>query len=200
MPPAEKKSGEKAGEKAVQKAVEKAPKRGLLIVYTGDGKGKTTAALGMTLRAVGYGWKVCVIQFVKGSWKSGEMKGLKRLEPEVELHVAGAGFVGIIDDKLPFEEHRRVTLEALELARKKLTSKNYRLVILDELNVAVKLGLVTTDELDEILKARPTELHLVITGRDADPGLIKKADLVTEMKEIKHPFQQGILAQKGIDY
>ncbi len=175
-------------------------KRGLLIVYTGEGKGKTTAALGMTLRAVGYGWKVCVIQFVKGSWKSGELKGLKRLEPEVELHVAGAGFVGIIDDKLPFEEHRRVTLEALKLAGEKLSSGIYRLIILDELNVAVKLGLVTADELAEILKARPAELHLVITGRDADPWLIEKADLVTEMKEIKHPFQQGILAQKGIDY
>ena len=176
------------------------PKRGLLIVYTGDGKGKTTAALGMVLRAVGYGWKVCVIQFVKGSWKYGELKGFKRLEPEVELHVAGAGFVGIIDDKLPFEEHRRVTQEALKLARQKLSSGNYRLVILDELNVAVKLGLVNADELAELLRSRPPELHLVITGRDAGPGLIEQADLVTEMKEIKHPFRQGILAQKGIDY
>lgn len=190
----------KSNSPTANKSGKKDSGRGLLIVYTGDGKGKTTAALGMTLRAVGYGWKVCIIQFVKGSWKYGELKGLKRLEPEVELHVAGAGFVGIIDDKLPFEEHRRVTQEALKLAREKLSSGNYRLVILDELNVAIKLGLASTADLAEILKARPPELHLVITGRDADLELIEKADLVTEMTEIKHPFREGILAQKGIDY
>ncbi|MFQ5607615.1 MAG: cob(I)yrinic acid a,c-diamide adenosyltransferase [Candidatus Zixiibacteriota bacterium] len=181
------------------KSPDGAPKD-LLIVYTGDGKGKTTAALGMALRAVGYRWKVCIIQFVKGSWKYGELEGLKRLEPEVELHVAGAGFVGIIDDKLPFEEHRRVSLEALELAREKLSSGDYRLVILDELNVAVKLGLVTSEELRQTLATRARGLHVVITGRDASVELIEQADLVTEMTEIKHPFQRGVLAQKGIDF
>lgn len=175
-------------------------RRGLLIVYTGNGKGKTTAALGMALRAVGYGWPICIIQFVKGSWKYGELEGLKRLRPEVELKVAGAGFVGIIDDKLPREEHERMAREALELVRITLESGKYKLVILDELNVAISLGLVSIEKVEEALDRAPRELNLVITGRDAHERLIERADLVTEMKEIKHPYQKGILAKKGIDF
>jgi len=174
--------------------------KNLLIVYTGNGKGKTTAALGMCLRAVGYNWKVCIVQFVKGSWKYGELKGLKRLEPDVELHVIGEGFVGIIDDTKDFEEHRRAAQSGVQLAIQKLTSRQYRLVILDELNVALDLGLVTDDEVMSLLDARSEDQHLVITGRGAPDWLIEKADLVTEMREIKHPYQKGILAQKGIDW
>jgi len=174
--------------------------KNLLIVYTGNGKGKTTAALGMCLRAVGYNWKVCIVQFVKGSWKYGELKGLRRLEPDVELHVIGEGFVGIIDDTKDFEEHRRAAQNGVQLAIQKLTSRQYRLVILDELNVALDLGLVTDDEVMSILDARSEDQHLVITGRGAPDWLIEKADLVTEMREIKHPYQKGILAQKGIDW
>lgn len=174
--------------------------KGLLIVYTGDGKGKTTAALGMCVRAVGYNWNVCIIQFVKGSWKYGELKGIKRLEPNVVLHTVGEGFVGIVDDDKEFEEHRAAAKAGVAFTIEQITSGKFPLVILDELNVAHNLGLVTDDELNEILAACGEKQHLVITGRNAPDFLVEKADLVTEMKEIKHPYQQGILAQKGIDW
>ncbi len=174
--------------------------KGLLIVYTGDGKGKTTAALGMCVRAVGYNWNICLIQFVKGSWKYGELKGLKRLEPNVELHVIGEGFVGILDDDKSFEEHRLAAKNGVTLAIEKLKSMRYQLVILDELNVAVSLGLVTQDELEAMLSAKGELQNLVITGRGGTDWLKDRADLVTEMKEIKHPYQKGILAQKGVDW
>lgn len=173
---------------------------GLLIVYTGDGKGKTTAALGMCVRAVGYNWNICLIQFVKGSWKYGELKGLKRLEPNVELHVIGEGFVGILDDDKSFEEHREAARKGVQLALEKIRLGSYQLVILDELNVAFSLGLVTQDELEEILNSRGPLQNLVFTGRGASDWLKEKADLVTEMREIKHPYQKGILAQKGVDW
>jgi cob(I)alamin adenosyltransferase len=179
---------------------EKKTKNGLLIVYTGNGKGKTTAALGMCVRAVGYNWNVCIIQFVKGSWKYGELNGIKKLEPNLELHTVGEGFVGIIDDNKEFEEHRQAAIEGIKFSINKMKSGEFKLVILDELNVAVDLGLVSDDEIQEILDNKPDELHLVITGRNAPDYLVDKADLVTEMKEIKHPYQQGFLAQKGIDW
>lgn len=180
--------------------MEKQPSKGLLIVYTGDGKGKTTAALGMCVRAVGYDWKICLIQFIKGSWKYGELRGIKRLEPNVELHVIGEGFVGIIDDNKSFEEHRAAAKHGVELAIEKLKDGDYQLVILDELSVAVSLGLVTPEEVEAILAARGPVQHLVITGRGAPQWLAEQADLITEMKEIKHPYQKGILAQKGVDW
>ncbi len=176
------------------------PQKGLLVVYTGDGKGKTTAALGMCVRAVGYDWNICLIQFVKGSWKYGELKGIKRLEPNVELHVVGEGFVGIVDDNKNFEEHREAAQKGVAQAIEKLKSGRYQLVILDELNVAMKLRLVTDEEVKSILDARTETQHLVITGRDATDWLKEQADLVTEMREIKHPYQKGLLAQKGIDW
>lgn len=174
--------------------------KGLLVVYTGNGKGKTTAALGMCLRAVGYDWKICLIQFVKGSWKYGELEGLKRLGPNLEMHVIGEGFVGIVDDEKDFSEHREAARKGVKLAIEKIKADEFPLVILDELNVAIDLGLVTEEELETILAARGDKQHLVITGRSAPDMLIDKADLVTEMTEIKHPYQQGILAQKGIDW
>ncbi len=174
--------------------------KGLLIVYTGNGKGKTTAALGMCIRAIGYGWKVCVIQFVKGSWKYGELEGIKRLAPEVELRVVGEGFVGIIDDQKDFEVHCKAARDGLEEAGKILTSGKFPLVILDELNVALDLGLVTPEAVRELLALKSDRQHLVITGRGAPDWLIEMADLVTEMREIKHPYQKGILAQKGVDW
>ena len=174
--------------------------KGLLLVYTGDGKGKTTAALGMCVRAVGYDWNICLIQFVKGSWKYGELKGLKRLEPNVELNVIGSGFVGIVDDDKPFEEHQAAAKKGVELAIAKISSGDYQLVILDELNVALDLGLISDEDVKSILAARGEKQHLVITGRSATDWLKDEADLVTEMTEIKHPYQKGILAQKGIDW
>lgn len=179
---------------------EKDKKRGLLIVYTGNGKGKTTAALGMCVRAVGYDWTVSMVQFVKGSWKYGELKGIKRLEPNIELITVGEGFVGIVDDDKAFEEHVQAAKAGLKTALEKIKSKRFNIVILDELNVAHQLGLVGKEDIEELLAARPPNQHLVITGRDAPDWLIDKADLVTEMKEIKHPYQKGVLAQKGIDW
>lgn len=174
--------------------------KGLLVVYTGNGKGKTTASLGMTVRAVGYDWQVCIVQFIKGSWKYGELDGIKKLEPNVELNVMGEGFVGIIDDDKSFEEHRVAAKKAYDLTLEKINSGKFQLIILDELNVAVSLGLVTDDELMALVNQKPEMLHLVITGRGATQWLIDNADLVTEMTEIKHPYQKGILAQKGVDF
>jgi cob(I)alamin adenosyltransferase len=175
-------------------------KRGLLIVYTGHGKGKTTAALGMCVRALGYRWRVCIVQFVKGSWKYGELRGVRRLAPEVELHTVGEGFVGIVDDTKERSVHIAAAKDGVAFAREKIASREYPLVILDELNVALKLELIDRGDVESLLEARSEEQHVVITGRDAPDWLVERADLVTEMKEIKHPYQQGILAQKGIDW
>src|SRR5512137_2032735 len=120
--------------------------RGLVLINTGDGKGKTTAALGTILRAVGYGHRCLIVQFIKGSWTYGEMKSIKRLEPEVEFHRMGKGFVGIVDDQLPREEHEKAAREALKFAREKLASGDYRLVLLDEIFVAVNLKLITKED------------------------------------------------------
>ncbi len=184
----------------IMSAAEKEKKQGLLIVYTGNGKGKTTAALGMCVRAAGYDWKVSIVQFVKGSWKYGELKGIKRLEPNIEMTIVGEGFVGIIDDDKEFEEHVAAAKAGLKTALEKIKSNQFNIVILDELNVAHQLGLVGKEDSEELLAARSLEQHLVITGRDAPIWLIEKADLVTEMKEIKHPYQKGVLAQKGVDW
>lgn len=176
------------------------PPDSLVIVYTGGGKGKTTAALGMAVRAVGRGWRVCMVQFIKGSWNYGEEVGARRLAPDFELVKAGKGFVGIIDDTLPREEHEKAAREALEEARRRIASGNYRLVILDEINYAVQMGLLKEKEVLDLVKGRPSNVHLVLTGNHATKGLIESADLVTEMREVKHPFRKGIPAQKGIDY
>ena len=175
-------------------------RRGLVIVYTGDGKGKTSAALGALVRAVGYDWKVCMIQFIKGSWHYGEMDGVKRLAPNVEFVQAGQGFYKIVDDKLPEEVHRKAAQEGLRLAREKISSDQYDLVILDEINNTVQTELLSVDDLLGLLDLKPPWLHLMLTGRGAPPALIERADLVTEMREIKHPYQKGLFAQKGIDF
>jgi len=175
-------------------------KDGLVIVYTGGGKGKTTASLGMALRAVGYNHKICMIQFIKGSWHYGEMDSSKRLEPEFELIVAGKGFVGIIDDTSPKEEHEKVAKEAINICKEKIKSGKYDIIILDEVNYAINLGLIDVNDVLDLIKTKPPRLNLVLTGNYAMPGIIELADLVTEMKEIKHPFQKGIKAKKGIDF
>lgn len=175
-------------------------KEGLVIVYTGKGKGKTTAALGMALRAIGYDYRVCMIQFIKGSWHYGEMTSSKRLEPEFELTAVGKGFVGILDDKSPIEDHKKVAQEALTIARKKISSQQYRIVILDEINYALNLGLVGLEDVMGLIRARPDDVSIVLTGNHARDEIVEAADLVTEMREIKHPFKSGIRAKKGIDF
>lgn len=175
-------------------------KEGLTIVYTGKGKGKTTAALGIVLRAAGYGEKICMIQFIKGSWHYGEMYSSKRLEPEFEMVAIGKGFVGIIDDKSPKEDHEKIAKEAIKISSKKIQSGKYDIVILDEINYAINLGLVSLEEVIDLVKSKPHQLDLILTGNHAKKEIIDLADLVTEMTEIKHPFQSGIKARKGIDF
>lgn len=175
-------------------------KKGLVIAYTGKGKGKTTAALGIVLRSIGYDHKVCMIQFIKGSWHYGEMSASKILEPNFELIAVGKGFVGIIDDINPKEEHIRIAEEALELSHKKIQSKKYQVVILDEINYAVNLNLIKVQDVINLIKEKPYELNLILTGNYLRPEVAEVADLVTEMKEIKHPFKIGIKAKKGIDF
>ncbi len=173
---------------------------GLIMVNTGDGKGKTTAALGTALRACGYGHKVLMIQFVKGPWKSGEQLAAARLAPEFELVKTGKGFFRIMGDRLPEDEHREAARLGLEFAREKILSGAYDLVILDEINNAVADGLLPIEPVLELLDAKPYETHVILTGRNAHPRVIERAHLVTEMTEVKHPYKQGILAQKGIDF
>ncbi|MFC1543587.1 cob(I)yrinic acid a,c-diamide adenosyltransferase [Candidatus Neomarinimicrobiota bacterium] len=175
-------------------------RRGLLIVYTGDGKGKTTASLGCALRALGHGWRICMVQFIKGTWKYGEIKSVAELGDHFELHRMGAGFYKILDDDQPDEVHRQAVIRAVELIIEKLQSEAYDLVIADELNVAMDTGLIDETAFRRILEARPGHVHLIVTGRGAPDFLIEQADLVTEMREIKHPYHQGMKAQPGIDY
>jgi len=174
--------------------------KGLVIVYTGGGKGKTSAALGLVLRAVGYNHKVCMVQFVKGSWHYGELDSAKRLAPEFELITAGKGFVGILDDKSPREEHVKAANDTLAISKEKIMSGKFNVVILDEINYAVQLELLKIDDVIDLIKSKPSELDLVLTGNHAAKEVIEIADLVTEMKEIKHPFKSGIKAKKGIDF
>ena len=174
--------------------------KGLVIVYTGGGKGKTPAALGLALRAIGYNHKVCMIQFIKGSWHYGEMDSSKKLVPELELIAVGKGFVGIMDDKSPREEHEKIAEEAIKICKEKISSRNFDLVILDEVNYAIDLGLINIEDIIELIKTKPDSLDVVLTGNNAKQEIIDLADLVTEMKEIKHPFKSGIKAKKGIDF
>ena len=175
-------------------------KEGLVIVYTGNGKGKTTAALGLAMRAIGYEHKVCMLQFIKGSWHYGEMDSSKKLGPNFELIAVGKGFVGILDDNSTREEHEKYAAEALKICREKIFSEKYNVIILDEVNYAINLGLINVEEIIKIIKEKPSSLDLVLTGRDAKEEIIELADLVTEMKEIKHPFKSGIKAKEGIDF
>ena len=175
-------------------------KVGLIVVITGHGKGKTTAAMGIALRAAGHNMKVCIIEFMKGDMYSGESDGVKRLSPNVELHVTGKGFYGIMGDPYSFEEHRTNAQEAINLAREKMLSGNYDILILDEINNALRLKLIDLSQAMELIDSKPPLMHLVLTGRNAPPEIIERAHTVTEMKEIRHAYRQGIEPQKGIDY
>jgi cob(I)alamin adenosyltransferase len=175
-------------------------KVGLIVVLTGDGKGKTTSALGMTLRAVGHKMRVCIIQFMKGDLYSGEIDGLKWLAPLVEFHLTGKGFCGIQGNTIPYHEHRANAQCAIELAGEKIRSGLFDLVILDEINNALKLRLVDLPQVLELLDSKPPDLHLVLTGRDAHPKVRARAHTVTRMVEVRHAYRSGIEAQPGIDY
>jgi cob(I)alamin adenosyltransferase len=175
-------------------------RQGLLIVHTGNGKGKTTAALGMGLRAWGQGFKVLVIQFIKGNWKYGELEAAKRLGPDFVIRQMGEGFVGKCKDEDAMAEHRLAAADALQAAEQEISGAKWDMIILDEINYAIKFGLVSPEAVLALLENKPAMLHLVLTGRDANPAIIDKADLVTEMNEIKHPYKKGIKAQKGVEF
>jgi len=174
--------------------------RGLVVVITGNGKGKTTSAMGMVLRACGHGLRSCIIQFMKGDLYSGEWDGVTLLGGLVELHATGKGFCGIRGNPYPREEHRANAQAAIALAREKMLSGVFDLLILDEINNAVKLRLVDLEQLLQLLEARPEKLHLVLTGRNAAPEVVARADTVSEVTEIKHAYRRQIEPQPGIDY
>ena len=175
-------------------------KHGLVMVYTGDGKGKTTAALGMAFRAVGRGWKVLMVQFMKGTWHYAELDTAKRLAPDLEIIPMGKGFYRILDDHYTEQEHREAAAAALAFAHAKMLSGEYDLLILDEVDNAISTGLLPLQGVLDLLDARPSDFNILMTGRGAPDELIARADLVTEMREIKHPYQKGVFAQKGIDF
>ncbi len=173
--------------------------RGLIIVYTGDGKGKTTAALGMVLRHAGWGGKALIVQFIKHI-KTGEHKAIEKFLPNIKIVQMGLGWVGILGDKKPKSIHQASAKKALEFAKKEIMSNKWPLVILDEINGAIKGGLIVANDVLTLIKSKPDEVTLVLTGREANKEIIQAADLVTEMKKVKHPFDSGILAQKGVDF
>lgn len=169
---------------------------GLLAVFTGKGKGKTTAALGCALRSLGRGWRVIIVQFIKGSIKSGEEESLKVFGDRVEFHVTGRGFTWESEDP---ELDRRSALYGWALAKEKIYSGKYDLVILDELTYLLELQFLTPEEVLYVLKKRPTHVNVIITGRSAHPSLVDAADLVTEVKNIRHPYDEGKKSLIGID-
>lgn len=174
-------------------------KRGELIFYYGDGKGKSTAAFGTAIRAIGNGYSVLVVQFIKSNKSSGEGRFFSSL-PNLQLYVGGSGFVGIMNDRKSIEEHKKAAEITLDFARDALKSGKYFLVILDEANCAVKLGLIEIDELITALDARSERTNVIVTGCGPEEKLIEKADIVTEMKKVKHIYDQGYLAKLGIDF
>jgi len=174
--------------------------KGLLIVYTGPGKGKTTCALGTAFRAVGQGLRVLMVQFIKGSWHYGELDTAAMLgEDKIEIRPMGRGFVKIGGAETDPEDIR-LCEEAWEFGRAQMESGLYQLVIFDEINYVISYHMLEIDKVVSALSARPDRVHVICTGRNAHPKLVEAADLVTEMREIKHPYTKGILAQRGIDY
>jgi len=171
--------------------------KGLVIINTGSGKGKTTAAFGQALRAAGHGVAVCVIQFIKGKWQTGEARSLESSGLDIELHVCGTGFTWEAEN---MDEVKEAGLKGWELAREKIGSGLYGLVVLDELTYLVNYGVVSKEEMLAVLANKPDGVDLVITGRDAPNELVEAADLVTEMREVKHPYGAGLKARKGIEF
>jgi cob(I)alamin adenosyltransferase len=187
----------------------KGTSKGLVILYTGEGKGKTTAAFGLALRAIGRGWKVLMIQFTKmGEWPPGEpmgeIAGARRLEPDFQVVSTGIGFVNLFGDPYPFEEHRAAAQRGLEQARQAMHSGQWDLIILDEVLGAISQGQVDLEQVMELIRDKPRTLDLCLTGHDAEKAfldrLLEISDLATEMVKLKHPYDTGRQARKGIDY
>jgi cob(I)alamin adenosyltransferase len=175
-------------------------KKGLILVITGHGKGKTTTALGIAVRACGHNMRICIIQFMKGDLYAGEWDGIKKMNCQVELTPTGKGFCGIEGNPYPYEEHRRNAQDAIRLSLEKMESGKFDILILDEINNALHLKLVDLEQVLELIQRKPPLLHLVLTGRDAHHQIIEYADTESEVVEIKHAYQKGIELQPGIDY
>lgn len=173
--------------------------KGLVIIYTGEGKGKTTAALGLVLRAVGYKRKCLIVQFGK-IWFTGEVEGIKKLAPFVKFIQGGKGFVKILGDKSPLKEHKKAAREAFNILYNEVTGDKWDVVIADEIVGAVSSSLLPESLVVKLIKDKSESLDLVLTGHHAPKKLIEMADLVTEMNSVKHPYHKGILAKKGIDF
>ena len=177
---------------------ERGMEKGLKIVFTGQGKGKTTAALGMAIRALGHGENVAIVQFIKGGWEPGESKAFKIYGEQIKWHALGEGFTWETQDR---QRDKELANLAWAKSLEYLSSSKYKLVILDEINIAIKLGYLSINEVIEGINGRPNLTHVVLTGRGAKNELIEIADLVTEMNLIKHPFkEQGIKAQQGVEF
>lgn len=177
---------------------QRSKKKGLIIVHTGNGKGKTTAALGIAFRAAGNGMRVAIIQFIKGKWKYGELAAAKEIKHPIEIDAMGEGFTWDTKNR---ERDVEMTNKAWELCKKKMLSGTYDVVVFDEINYVIDYDYLNLKEVLAALKQKPEMVHVILTGRNAKPELIELADLVTEMRELKHPFKnQGILAQRGIEF
>jgi cob(I)alamin adenosyltransferase len=175
----------------------KTEERGLLIVHTGTGKGKSTAAFGMVLRCLGHGMRVGIVQFVKGAWGTGERTVLAQFSDLVTCRAMGEGFTWDTQDRARDIAAARA---AWEMAKEMIADQSYRMVLLDELNIVLRYGYLPLDEVMAVLKTKPRDLHIVVTGRNAPAELIEAADLVTEMTLVKHPFRAGVKAQAGIEF
>ncbi len=171
--------------------------KGLLIVHTGAGKGKSTAGFGLLMRALGHGWHVGVVQFIKGTWETGERAAVAKFGDLVAWHVMGEGFTWETQDRA---RDIRAAEAGWAKARALMDDPKIRLLLLDELNIALRYNYLPLDEVVGALKARRADLHVVVTGRNAKPELIEAADLVTEMTLVKHPYQAGVRAQAGIEF
>ncbi|MBC1260845.1 cob(I)yrinic acid a,c-diamide adenosyltransferase [Synechococcus sp. BSF8S] len=181
-----------------QRVGERSLEKGLVLVFTGDGKGKTTAALGLVLRTLGHGESVAVVQFIKGGWQPGEARALQRFGDDLAWHALGEGFTWETQDR---ERDRALVQQAWQRSMGYLAEPERRLVVLDEVNVALKLGYLELDQVLEGLDRRPPFTHVALTGRGAPQGLVDRADLVTEMRLVRHPFrEQGVKAQAGIEF
>jgi cob(I)alamin adenosyltransferase len=191
---------EKAAKRRAARAkimANKTVEKGLLVVHTGKGKGKSTAAFGMVMRCLGHGFKVGVVQFVKGRWETGERTLLERFSDLVTIKTMGGGFTWETQDRARDVAAARA---AWEEAKALMADPAYHLILLDELNIVLRYDYLPIDEIVEALKARRPDLHVVVTGRNAKPELIEAADLVTEMTMVKHPFRSGVKAQAGIEF
>ena len=181
-----------------QRVEERNQEKGLVLVFTGQGKGKTTAALGLVLRTLGHGERVAVVQFIKGGWEPGEARALKTFGEQVSWHALGEGFTWETQDRV---RDQQLVQAAWKTALDYLRTSDHKLVVLDEINVALKLGYIDVDTVVTGLNERPELCHVALTGRGAPQALIERADLVTEMTLLHHPFrEQGVKAQAGIEY